>query len=139
MLSSRLHLAKYLIPCLMWQLTMEDAIGNSQTMVYACDDEIAWKYDAGIMDVISMMQELWMSSLCPSCLHGSPCAALFSRGMEITLVYAGPEANMKLSNGRNKKPHPSSTFLKIGICAPPLQYIFCHASLNLVCSLVPFL
>jgi len=75
--------------------------------------EIAWKYDAGIMDVISMMQELWMSSLCPSCLHGSPCAALFSRGMEITLMYTGPGANIKLSNGRNKKPHPPSTFLKI--------------------------
>jgi hypothetical protein len=113
----------------MWQLTMEDAIGNSQTMVYACDDEIAWKYDAGIIDVIFV----------PIMFAWFPCVALFSRGMEITLVYAGPEANMKLSNGRNKKPHPSSTFLKIGICAPPLQYIFCHASLNLVCSLVPFL
>ena len=129
MLSSLLHLAKYLIPCLMWQLTMEDARGNSQTMVYACDDEIAWKYDAGIIDVIFV----------PIMFAWFPCVALFSRGMEITLVYAGPEANMKLSNGRNKKPHPSSTFLKIGICAPPLQYIFCHASLNLVCSLVPFL
>jgi len=113
----------------MWQLTMEDAIGNSQTMVYACDDEIAWKYDAGIIDVIFV----------PIMFAWFPCVALFSRGMEITLVYAGPEANMKLSNGRNKKPHPSSTFLKIGICDPPLQYIFCHASLNLVCSLVPFL
>ena len=103
MLSSRLHLAKYLIPCLMWQLTMEDAIGNSQTMVYACDDEIAWKYDAGIIDVIFV----------PIMFAWFPCVALFSRGMEITLMYTGPGANIKLSNGRNKKPHPPSTFLKI--------------------------
>ena len=121
MLSVFLHLAKYLIGSyLVW-------CGSSpwkmleETLKLWSTHEIAWKYDAGIIDVIFV----------PIMFAWFPCVALFSRGMEITLMYTGPGANIKLSNGRNKKPHPPSTFLKIEEYAQ----LVCWANNYVLCSI----
>jgi hypothetical protein len=85
----------------------------------------------------TMIKEWGISSLFPSCSHDwwSPSVALLSHGPGIILILAvpGSKANMKLPNGRNEKPHLSSTFLKNA------QYDSAYTVYVLSCFICPWL